>query len=56
MSAARLVILGFRRDPRLADNPALQAALRLGKTYPRPVVDHAEARALAADAEMRGAA
>lgn len=64
------VIVWFRQVMRLADHPALLAALATGqrivpvfildddgKTYPQPIVDHAaaRARALAAYEAMRAA-
>jgi deoxyribodipyrimidine photolyase len=43
-----IAILWFRQDSRLADNAALAAAgIALGRDYPEPIVDHAQARARA---------
>lgn len=52
------VIVWIRQDLRLAYNPALDAAVELGKDYPRPIVDLKESRlrALAAFSALSGPA
>jgi deoxyribodipyrimidine photo-lyase len=39
------LLVWFRDDLRVADHPALAAApVKLGESYPKPIVEHAKAR------------